>query len=281
MLFYSITCVTIGNFNRKMVILIVDISNSLVVDGILELMKTINDDFIIKLENVSTVYEGERRPALRDVSLSIEENELIYVVGPNASGKTTLLETINGLLTSFKGGIFVFGLNVKKCGRMIRAEIGYVPQDFMVEPGEPYLALDVVMMGRYGKIGVLNKPDDGDREKALEALKLMEIDDLSHRPMGKLSGGQQQKVMIARALAKEPKILLLDEPFSNLDPDSKIKIPELISRFHHEKGLTTVIVTHETHRLMRTCQRVVVMNNGRIIADDDPERALKSLGEAI
>ncbi len=269
------------NFNRKMVILIVDISNSLVVDGILELMKTINDDFIIKLENVSTVYEGERRPALRDVSLSIEENELIYVVGPNASGKTTLLETINGLLASFKGGIFVFGLNVKKCGRMIRTEIGYVPQDFMVEPGEPYLALDVVMMGRYGKIGVLNKPDDGDREKALEALKLMEIDDLSHRPMGKLSGGQQQKVMIARALAKEPKILLLDEPFSNLDPDSKIKIPKLISRFHHEKGLTTVIVTHETHRLMRTCQRVVVMNNGRIIADDDPERALKSLGEAI
>jgi len=241
----------------------------------------INRKFIIKLENVSTVYEGERRPALRDVSLSIEENELVYVVGPNASGKTTLLETINGLLNPFKGGIFIFGLNVKNHSRRVRAEIGYVPQDFMVEPGEPYLALDVVLMGRYGKIGVLNKPDERDREKALEAMKLLGIDELSQRPMGKLSGGQQQKVMIARAIAKEPKILLLDEPFSNLDPESKIKIPELISRLHQKKKLTTVIVTHETHRLMKICRRVVVMNNGRIMADDNPEIALTTLEEGI
>jgi ABC-type cobalamin/Fe3+-siderophores transport system ATPase subunit len=211
------------------------------------------------------------------VSLIIEENELIYVIGPNASGKTTLLETINGLLIPFKGDILIFGLNAKNHSRRVRAEIGYVPQDFMVEPGEPYLALDVVLMGRYGKIGVLNKPDDRDREEALKAMKLLEIDKLSQRPMGKLSGGQQQKVMIARAIAKEPKILLLDEPFSNLDPESKIKIPELISRLHQKKGLTTVIVTHETHRLMKTCQRVVVMSNGRIIADESPEKALKTL----
>lgn len=235
---------------------------------------TINSNIVIKLENVSTVYEGERRPAIRDVNLSIGENELVYVVGPNASGKTTLLETINGLLVPFSGGISVLGLDVKTLGRKVRAEIGYVPQDFMVEPGEPYLALDVVMMGRYGKIGFLNRPDKRDREKAFEAMKLLGIGDLSQRPMGKLSGGQQQKVMIARAIAKEPRVLLLDEPFSNLDPESKIRIPELISVFHQDKGLTTVIVTHETHRLMKTCQRVVVMNNGRIIADESPEVAL-------
>jgi zinc/manganese transport system ATP-binding protein len=215
------------------------------------------------------------------VSLSIGENELVYVVGPNASGKTTLLETINGLLVPFRGDISVFGLDVKTRGRKVRAEIGYVPQDFMVEPGEPYLALDVVMMGRYGKMGVLNRPDKRDREKALEAINLLGIGDLSQRPMGKLSGGQQQKVMIARAIAKEPKVLLLDEPFSNLDPESKIKIPELISGVHQNKGLTTVIVTHETHRLMKTCQRVVVMSNGRIMADESPEIALKTLEASI
>jgi len=235
---------------------------------------TINRNIVIKLENVSTVYEGERRPAIRDVNLSIGENELVYVVGPNASGKTTLLETINGLLVPFSGGISVLGLDVKTLGRKVRAEIGYVPQDFMVEPGEPYLALDVVMMGRYGKMGFLNRPDKRDREKTLEAMKLLGIGDLSQRPMGKLSGGQQQKVMIARAIAKEPRVLLLDEPFSNLDPESKIRIPELISVFHQDKGLTTVIVTHETHRLMKACQRVVVMSNGRIIADESPEVAL-------
>lgn len=236
-----------------------------------------NRNIIISLENVSTVYEGERRAALRDVSLSILENELVYVVGPNASGKTTLLETINGLLEPFMGSILVSGLNMKNHGRRLRAEIGYVPQDFMVDPGEPYLSLDVVMMGRYGKIGVLNKPSEGDREKALDAMRLLEIDGLSPRPMGKLSGGQQQKVMIARALAKEPKILLMDEPFSNLDPESKRRIPELISKIHDKNRLTTIIVTHETNRLMEACRRVVVMDNGRVTADEAPEKALRAL----
>ena len=236
-----------------------------------------NRNIIISLENVSTVYEGERRAALRDVSLSILENELVYVVGPNASGKTTLLETINGLLEPFMGSILVSGLNMKNHGRRLRAEIGYVPQDFMVDPGEPYLSLDVVMMGRYGKIGVLNKPSEGDREKALDAMRLLEIEELSQRPMGKLSGGQQQKVMIARALAKEPKILLMDEPFSNLDPESKRRIPDLISRLHEKNRLTTIVVTHETNRLMEACRRVVVMDNGRITADEAPEKALRAL----
>lgn len=236
-----------------------------------------NNNTIINLEKVSTVYEGERRAALRDVSLSILENELVYIVGPNASGKTTLLETINGLLEPFMGSVFVFGLNMKNHCRSLRAEIGYVPQDFMVDPGEPYLSIDVVMMGRYGKIGVLNKPDKRDREKVLDAMSLLEIDKLSQRPMGKLSGGQQQKVMIARALAKEPKILLMDEPFSNLDPESKRRIPELISRLHEENRLTTIVVTHETNRLIEACRRVVVMDNGRITADEAPEKALRVL----
>ena len=236
-----------------------------------------NRNILINLDNVSTVYEGERRAALRDVSLSILENELVYVVGPNASGKTTLLETINGLLKPFMGSILVSGLNMKNHGRRLRAEIGYVPQDFMVDPGEPYLSIDVVMMGRYGKIGVLNKPSERDREKALDAMRLLEIDELSQRPMGKLSGGQQQKVMIARALAKEPKILLMDEPFSNLDPESKRRIPELISRLHEKNRFTTIVVTHETNRLMEACRRVVVMDNGRITADEAPEKALRVL----
>jgi len=203
------------------------------------------------------------------------------VVGPNASGKTTLLETINGLLPAFKGTITVFGLNVQTQSREVRCEIGYVPQDFMAEPGEPYNALDIVMMGRYGKIGVLHRPDERDREKVMETMKLLDIEELSHRPMGKLSGGQQQKVMIARALAKEPKALLLDEPFSNLDPESREKIPSLISRLHEEEGLTTIIVTHDIQSMPKSCRRVVVMNEGRILADGAPEKALGKNLEVI
>lgn len=231
----------------------------------------------MRLEKVSTVYEGERRPAIRDVNLTLAKKELVYVVGPNASGKTTLLETINGLLPAFKGRVLVFGLDLRLRGKDVRREIGYVPQDFMAEPGEPYTALDVVLMGRYGKIGVLHRPEKRDLQKTTEAMRLMDVDELANNPMGKLSGGQQQKVMIARALAKEPKILLLDEPFSNLDPDSRVKIPELISRVHEEREMTTIIVTHDIHQMLKQCRRAVVMNNGRIVADETPEKALALL----
>lgn len=229
---------------------------------------------IIRLEDVSTVYEGERRPAIRDVSLTLDQNELVYVVGPNAAGKTTLLETINGLLPTSKGEVSVFGLSLKIRGKEVRQEIGYVPQDFMVGPQEPYTALDVVLMGRYGKIGVLRRPVREDLEKAIEAMRLMGVEELAERPVGKLSGGQQQKVMIARALAKEPQILLLDEPFSNLDPDSREKIPTLISRVHDESKMTTIVVTHDIHQMLTRCRRVVVMNSGRIVADGTRENAL-------
>jgi zinc/manganese transport system ATP-binding protein len=231
-------------------------------------------DPIIELENVSTVYEGERRPAIRDVNLTLERNELVYVVGPNAAGKTTLLETVNGLLPIFRGRISVLGMDVQTQGRRVRCETGYVPQDFMVEPGEPYTALDVVLMGRYGQIGFLHQPDEKDKKKALEAMNLVGIETLAHRPMGKLSGGQQQKVMLARALVKNPKILLLDEPFSNLDADSREKIPSLISRLHEENEFTTIVVTHDVHHLMDQCMRVIVINNGKIMFDGRPEKAL-------
>jgi len=232
------------------------------------------EDAIIKLEDVSTVYEGERRPAIKGVNLTLKRNELVYVVGPNASGKTTLLETINGLLPPFKGKVSVFGLDMQSHGRKVRCKIGYVPQDFMVKPGEPYTALDVVLMGLYGQIGFLHQPEEKDQKKALEAMKLLGVEELVNRPMGKLSGGQQQKVMLARAIAKKPSVLLLDEPFSNLDPESRAKIPSLISRLHEEKELTTLIVTHDIHHMINQCHRVVAISNGKIVFDGKPEKAI-------
>jgi ABC-type Mn2+/Zn2+ transport system ATPase subunit len=229
---------------------------------------------IIKLENVSTVYEGESRPAIKGINLAVQKNELIYVVGPNASGKTTLLETINGLLPPYSGKVSVFGLDLKSNGKKIREQIGYVPQDFMVKPGEPYKAIDVVLMGRYGMGGFLHSPTAEDKQKAYDAMKLIGIEELANRAMGKLSGGQQQKVMLARALAKDPKILLLDEPFSNLDPDSRGQIPLLIVKLHKEQDLTTLIVTHDIHHMLENCTRVIVVTSGKITFDGTPENAL-------
>lgn len=236
--------------------------------------KTASDYAVIQLEGVSTVYEGSKRTAIRNINLTIKKNELVYLVGPNAAGKTTLLETINGMLPTFKGKVKVFGLNVQTHGKQIRCNIGYVPQDFMVKPGEPYTALDVVLMGRYGQIGFLHHPNEADKAKALAAMKQIGIAELADRSMGKLSGGQQQKVMLARALAKNPKILLLDEPFNNLDPDSRGQIPLLITQIHQEKDLTTLIVTHDIHHMLENCNRVIVVSNGKITFDGTPEKAL-------
>jgi len=143
-----------------------------------------------------------------------------------------------------------------------------------VKPGEPYTALDVVLMGLYGQIGFLHHPEEKDKKRALEAMELVGVEELVGRPMGKLSGGQQQKVMLARAIAKNPEILLLDEPFSNLDPDSRGQIPSLITRLHEEQDLTTLIVTHDIHHMIDKCNRVVVVTDGRIMFDGTPENAL-------
>ena len=232
---------------------------------------------VIRLEGVSTVYEGERRAAIKDVNLSLERGELAWVLGPNAAGKTTLLETINGLLLPIRGKVYVFGEDIERNLRRARCKIGYVPQDFLVDPGEPYRALDVVLMGMYGKIGVLRRPDTADVGRALEVMRLLGVEELANRPMGKLSGGQQQKIMIARALAKEPEIILLDEPFSNLDASSRQRIPELIRQIHYEKGMTTIIVMHDPTEVSRQCSRVIAMDRGRVVMDGRPSEVLPIL----
>jgi ABC-type molybdenum transport system ATPase subunit/photorepair protein PhrA len=166
-------------------------------------------DSIIELKNVSTVYEGERVPAIRDIDLTIESGEFVAIIGPNGAGKTTLLETINGLLPHTRGQVRVLGRDVARFGPQLRSQIGYVPQEFQFDETTPVLVRDVVLMGRYGRIGLFRRPTAEDYAQVQEALELLGLAELAERPLGKLSGGQQQKVLLARALAKEPKILLL------------------------------------------------------------------------
>jgi ABC-type Mn2+/Zn2+ transport system ATPase subunit len=248
--------------------------------GDVEEARVLFRDYAIRLDHVSSVYEGERRAAIRDITLTIDRGELIYIVGPNAAGKTTLLEIINGLLTPVEGLVQVLGLDVGREGRRVRCRVGYVPQDFLVDPGEPYTALDVVLMGMYGMMGILRRPGRKDRDRCIEVMALLGVDELADRSMGKLSGGQQQKVIIARALAKDPEILLLDEAFSNLDKDSRRRIPELIDRLHRDRGITTLIVTHDLSHPLDSCERMIAMDQGRIVADGEPREVLSILEDS-
>jgi zinc/manganese transport system ATP-binding protein len=220
---------------------------------------------MIELYNVSTIYEGERKPVLKNVTLTIETGAFVTVVGANGAGKTTLLETINGLLPC-EGMVTVCGADIKNKGSTIRKQIGYVPQEFTCDSLTPFLVKDVVLMGRYGKIGLLRTPQQKDYTIVKKTMEFLSISSLKDTPIGKLSGGQLQKVLICRAVAKEPKILLLDEPFSNLDMESRTEVSHKLMKLHQE-GLTLVMVVHDRSSIPGTCQRIITIEHGEIIGD--------------
>ena len=232
-------------------------------------------DKAIELHAVDTIYEGEKIPSLKNINLHVNKGEFIAIIGPNGAGKTTLLETINGLLESKKGKVIVLGKELNGDGNGIRKLVGYVPQDYSIDELTPLLVSDVVLMGRFGKIGLLKPITKNDKEIAKNMIDYLGISDLSHRPIGKLSGGQAQKVMIARALAKEPEILLMDEPFSNLDFEARKDVSEKLSHFHKSKQMTFVIVIHDIASIPKVCNRIIVMDAGKIIADGKKEDILK------
>jgi len=231
---------------------------------------------IIELINIETVYEGEKLPVIYDVNLKIEPGEFISIIGPNGAGKTTLLETINGLLTYNKGQGFVFGKEIKKQKSKIRKEIGYVIQNFEMDPLAPFLCKDIVMSGRTGKIGTFRFAEKSDWDKVWYSMGLVGMIDFANRPIGKLSGGEFQKILLSRALAQNPKILLLDEPFSNLDIASRKQVETLLNRIHEKNNITILIVSHDLSFVPSRCKRIIVLDHGKIIMDGSREKILKS-----
>jgi len=221
----------------------------------------------VELEGVTAVYEGERIPALHGISLLVEAGELVGIVGPNGAGKTTLLEVINGLLPITSGKVRVLGQRVLPSSHRLRRRIAYLPQDLFFEPPTPFLAKDVVLMGRYAKVGAFRFPGKSDRSLAREAMREVGILDLVERPIGRLSGGQQRKALLARVLAKRPQVLLLDEPTASLDPASKEEISRLVLQIHHELSLATLTVSHEAGPLLDCADRVLTIEKGCLVSD--------------
>ncbi len=240
---------------------------------------------IIQLHNIYTAYEGANRPTLSDISLYVEKGEYVIIGGPNGAGKTTLLETINGMLTITHGTATVCGYDVRKDGTRVRCNVGYLIQNFAFDPLTPFSVEEVVIMGRYGMIGTFRIPKEEDYIAARSAMSLLGIEDLKETPIGQLSGGQQQKVLLALNLARNPKVLLLDEPFSNLDMFARETINSLLTRLVNQ-GMTILIVSHAFDDLPDQNVRVVVMNNGKIImnkisAPGSVEETIRSHGSGI
>ena len=226
-----------------------------------------NNTNIVELKNIETIYEGEKIPVIHDVNLTVEPGDFISIIGPNGAGKTTLLETINGLLSYTGGQGFVFGKEIQRYKSSIRKEIGYVIQNFEMDPLAPFLCKDIVMSGRAGKIGALRLTSKKDWDKVWYSMGLVGMIDFGNRPIGKLSGGEFQKILLARALAQQPKILLLDEPFSNLDFAARLQIETLLNRIHEKHKITIIMVSHDLRMVPSRCSRIIVLDKGKIILD--------------
>jgi len=224
----------------------------------------LQSELAIKLVNVSTYYSGETKPAIRDISLEIRAGDLVLISGPNGAGKTTLLETILGLLKPKKGRILLLGHEIPKEASLVRKMCSYLPQDFMKPAGEPFSVKEVVAMG-LSPIRPLGKLNSADWEAVYDALEILGVKDLAERPFGRLSGGQQQKVMLARALIRKPKVLFLDEPFSSLDRESRAYLSEEVLPELVKKGTTVLLVSHDVTFKPSDCSMIVHMKDGVIV----------------
>lgn len=232
------------------------------------------DSTIVKIENAVVSYR--EHVALRDVSLEIKKGEFLGIIGPNGAGKTTLLSLINGLGKLVQGNVWVLGHSICRGSvNGIRKRVGYVAQLQNIDPRMPITVHEVVMVGRYGQLGLFRRPHKTDQTVVDKMLELVGMSHLANRPIGHLSGGEQQRVAIARALAQEPEMLLLDEPTASLDWRAQGELLELVRRIHESQNLTTMFVTHDLNALPDTCDRLVLMKEGKIWQQGQPEQVLK------
>lgn len=225
---------------------------------------------IIKLEQVTKSFDG--RPVLKRINLSIKEGEFLTIIGRSGCGKTTMLKTINGLHTPDSGSVFVEGEDISKTDLIkLRRKIGYVIQNRGLFPHmtvEKNITYVPVISGKK------NRAEN--RELAKRLIKTVGLEEeMLDRYPSELSGGQQQRVGIARALAADAKIMLMDEPFGALDEITKQAMQEEILRLHRELGITIVFITHDIREAVKLGDRMLVMDQGSVLQLDTPEQIEK------
>jgi ABC-type Mn2+/Zn2+ transport system ATPase subunit len=213
--------------------------------------------------------------ALKDISLDIAEGEFVGVIGPNGSGKTTLCRAILGLLPPMSGHLQIFDCACEELRCHHRARIGYLPQKESLDRNFPITVLETVMMGRYGVLGLFKRPSRRDRDIALHALENVGMQDYGRTALGNLSGGQQQRVFIARALAQQPHVLLLDEPTTGIDITTQYSVLDLVQRLHCDLGLTVLLVTHDINMIRERVNRLVLLKT-RLAAAGPPGEVLRT-----
>jgi len=209
---------------------------------------------------------GYRTPLLPPIDLAVRAGSTLGVLGPNGAGKTALLKSLLGLLP------LLGGRRVLPQGEAPR--VGYVPQRDRLDQSWPLTVLDVVLMGRTRLLGPLRRPSAADRKRSREALEEIGVGDLADRPLYALSGGQHQRVLIARAIAADPELLVLDEPTSAMDPAAERVLLELVERLKRAHDLSVVLVTHQLTAVAGFATEVALVDRQRAVFEVGPVKQM-------
>jgi len=226
---------------------------------------------ILDIENISLNFRD--KSVLFDVSFSVEQGEFFVIIGPNGAGKTSLLKVLSGLQNIQQGSLTIKDKNISKYRRRNLSQImAIVPQQ--IEVGFPFTVADTVIMGRTPHLGILGMEGDEDHDIAREAMEFTEVAHLADRKLYQLSGGELQRVIIARAICQQPEIILLDEPTTALDPAHQLKIMDLMEKFRREQGITIVMVSHDLNLASMYGDRLLLLKDGRVVKTGEPGSVL-------
>ncbi|NOY99072.1 MAG: heme ABC transporter ATP-binding protein [Chloroflexi bacterium] len=227
---------------------------------------------MLKLHNLSVSY-GARR-VLHEVSLDVQAGEVVALIGPNGAGKSTLMRAVSGVIPAEGGRIRTNGDDLPALSPMQRARyLAVVPQSAALPPA--FTVWETVLLGRTPYLNFLGQVSPADRETVRRALERVDALELAERRVGELSGGEQQRVLLARALAQSTPILLLDEPTAHLDLQYQASLLSLVRELAHTDNLAVLAALHDLNLAARYADRVVLLVEGRVIASGSPQQVLR------
>jgi iron complex transport system ATP-binding protein len=225
----------------------------------------------IKITNLS--HSFGKRNVLRKLSFSVEKGDFFIIIGPNGSGKTTLMKLMARILKLQKGQIEILGLPSRSyTPKTLARAVAFVPQRLPVDL--PFSAGEAVLLGRAPYQGALGIEGEKDLEIAKRAMQFTEVDHLTGATLGQLSGGEQQRVFIARAICQEPEIMLLDEPTASLDLAHQVKVMDLMEKLKVEKTITVIMISHDVNLAAMYSDQVLLLKDGEIVCIGSPSDVL-------
>jgi iron complex transport system ATP-binding protein len=212
---------------------------------------------------------------IKCVTLHTQPGELLGIIGPNGSGKTTLLRGLSGLVTPSQGKVLLNDMPLDKFKRQkIAQKIAMVPQNTMLP--DLFTAMEIVLMGRTPHLGLLSYESDNDTRIAMAAMEITQTLHLAGRRINQLSGGEKQRLIIARAITQEAEIILLDEPTANLDINYQVEIFNFLRKLCDEKGISIIAALHDLNLASQYCNRLILLKDGKINRQGTPEQVIKT-----